>query len=91
MKDVVLCEKEKTAILEDCLDDIDEDKKKGESKEQIFQKLHLKSFKLFEVAFENSDNKRVAEEKMNLFIKQLDIIDRVFVVIQFLTNVAKGE
>jgi hypothetical protein len=33
----------------------------------------------------------VAEEKMNLFIKQLDIIDRVFVVIQFLTNVAKGE
>ena len=92
MANADLCEMEKKLILEDCLEYIDEYKKKGKSKQEIFEKLKtLKSFEIFEIAYENSDNKTKAEEKMNLFIKQSDITKKVLVIIQFLTDVAKGE
>jgi hypothetical protein len=92
MANVDICEMEKKLLLEECLNDIDKFKKEGNSKQEIFEKWFAthKSFEIFEIAYENSGNKSKAEEEMNLFIKQLDVVKKVFVIIQFLTIIAKG-
>ena len=95
MADARELELEKRLILDKCLNFIDEKKIEQASKQEIFEKLTtLKSYRMFEIAYENSNNKINAEKEMNLFIKQLGqtvLIKKVFVIIQFLTAVAKGK